>query len=456
MPENKQTYLEKKLQARIVKEPEFIIYFQKEKIKLDSELEIEMLKSLDSHITREIHSNEDEISLRILPDASLSPFSRLKEKDERARWLFAHQLVKKYQEHSLSRMHPAVCPENIYIDNSLHPYFLHYGVKESLPPYERDRETEWHELKATCAQAVDFQHSFSQYLHHSNTLKLAPSAKEIMEAEDEASLLKLIRNHLMKLETEEKSLVRITRKRWWTILAAAAALFVLLVPALIYSINTMFFYKPKQDAYMAAHQAFIDENYTAVKELLGKYKTEEITQPLVKYELAVSSVKTLKENNVGPEQKKNILDKLELAPKANLLDYWINIGRGSGDKALEYAKIYPNDDALMITALFTYQEQLRSKNNLSDDEKKKFTEISSELDQKLNERKQKLKEEKQQEADAAEADAEKTQSQAAPAAGTAQNPPAAKPAAKPASKPAAKPAADQKKDKSQPASSDKK
>ena len=101
MSEKKQSYLEKQLEAVVTKEQNVVTFtFQREKIKLDHPLEMEMLKISDPSIEKEITLTEAELRLIIQPPSSYISFKQLKRKDEKSRWIFASQLVKKVENHA--------------------------------------------------------------------------------------------------------------------------------------------------------------------------------------------------------------------------------------------------------------------------------------------------------------------------------------------------------------------
>ncbi|PKC50722.1 hypothetical protein RhiirA1_485521 [Rhizophagus irregularis] len=111
--------------------------------------------------------------------------------------------------HSSNRLHIFLCPENILIDESLTPYFLHYGVKESIPPYERDEKRLWQETRATIAAVVEPQFTFEQYIQFSKSIELSAMAENVMGAKDETELLDIIKKQLRVIEKQEKSFTKI-------------------------------------------------------------------------------------------------------------------------------------------------------------------------------------------------------------------------------------------------------
>ena len=95
--------------------------------------------------------------------------------------MFAAHLVKSIAAHSSTRLHLFICPENIVIDESMAPVFLHYGVKESVPPYEKNDERTLQETKALIAAAVEPKYSFEQYYQFTNSIEIMPIVERYNE-----------------------------------------------------------------------------------------------------------------------------------------------------------------------------------------------------------------------------------------------------------------------------------
>ncbi|RKJ71641.1 type VII secretion protein EssB, partial [Butyricicoccus sp. 1XD8-22] len=152
MSEKIQSYLEKQLDVTLKFEPEQItLTFQKEKVKLEDDLEIALLREVNPFIQKEITLTEDELIFTYKKEPNFITFEKLRSLDKKSRWMVASNVMKSIMMHSSNRLHAILCPENILIDESLTPYFLHYGVKESIPPYERDDKRLLQETKATIA-----------------------------------------------------------------------------------------------------------------------------------------------------------------------------------------------------------------------------------------------------------------------------------------------------------------
>jgi type VII secretion protein EssB len=384
MPEQKQPYLEHQLEAIIEKENNSRTFiFQRGKIKLNDSVELEMLKEIDPSIKKEIALTDDELNLKVeFPPAYLS-FARLNNKDDQSRWMFAYQLVKKVQKHSLSRLHCIVCPENIVFDQSYTPYFLHYGVKESLPPYEKDEAVLFQELKATVAAAVDGKYTFEQYLKFYETLELSQFTANILAAAGIEELMDLILKNLHEIDEKEKKLVNIPIRRWKMTRYVAMGLLILLLPALIFTFYSLFFVQPKHAAFIDSQEHFLESEYSEVVNKLSGYKIEDMPN-VVQYELARSYITN---ESLTEAQKEKVQKTITLQSDPQYFQYWILIGRGHAQNALEIARSLEDRD-LILFGLLKYREEVKADEDLKSEEKQqKIKEIETEIEDYMKEQK---------------------------------------------------------------------
>jgi len=384
MSEQIHTYLEEQLEAVVKTENQtFKIIFQREKIKADHAAELEMLKEIDSAIKRDIILTEDELSLVYQIPSNYLSFTELKTKDKKSRWIFASLLLKQVMRHPFSRLHVIVCPENIVVDESLMPNFLHYGVKESLPPYEKDSNKLWRELKATIAAAVDGKHTFQDYLKLHETIELSPSAADIMKAEDENELSEVIRKNIKMLEDREKEYIRVPQKKWKITRYTALGLFIVLLPILAFSLYSLLFTQPKQAAFVNSQEHFLNKEYSEVVDQLSNYKIDQMPR-VVQYELAQSYIIN---EALTEDQRDNVQNTITLQSDPLYYQYWIHIGRGSAKEALDIARSLEDRD-LILFALLKYREVIKADESLTADEKQQeIKEIQSEIDEYVEEQK---------------------------------------------------------------------
>lgn len=392
MTKENQSYLENLVDAKVIFGKEAIeLRFHKEKINLDDEIEVNLLSELNPFIKNEITSTEDELVFTFYIESNYITWTKLILLDEKSRWIFASQCIKKIKNHSSNRLHIIVCPENLLIDEGLTPYFLHYGVKESIPPYEKDAVRIWKETKALIAAVIDHQYTFEQYIHFSNSIELSPVAQKIIAAKDEDELLDIIQHRLKEIEVQEKSYKKVSLKRWSWMRNVLLGVCVILVPLCVYIFYSAFIIQPRQEAFISVQEPYIQKNYSEIIHHLSNIKVEDMPK-VIQFELATAYVvnETLTET-----QKANVLKTISLQSDSRYLKYWIYIGRGQAEEALKMSRQLEDID-LIVFALLNYEEQIKADYEMKDEkreallneieiEKDKYTKQIEELNERLKE-----------------------------------------------------------------------
>ena len=368
MTENKQTYFEKQLEAKLDMSPEHLtITFQKEKIKFQDELEVVLLKNANPFIQKEITFTEDELILTFHLEEYHMTFAQLLQHEEKSRWMFAAHLVKAVIAHSSNRLHLLVCPENIVIDESMTPTFLHYGVKESVPPYEKNSERTLHETKALIAAAIEPKYSFTEYYQFAESIERTPIVEKILKAADEEELMDIIQKRMKKLVAEEKNFTKmpITKRNW--LRYSLGALVLLVIPLSIYIAYSLLILQPRQESYIYAQEHFLQKKYSEVINTLSNYEVEDMPK-VIQYELSISYIvnETLTE-----EQKDNVLNSITLQTDPRYYQYWIFIGRGQAEEALTISRHLEDLDLIML-ALLHYEEEIKQDGDLKEEERQRL------------------------------------------------------------------------------------
>lgn len=393
MTDKKTSYLEKQLEAALkFEQDKIVITFQREKIKLANELEITLLQENNPFIEKNITLTEDELIFTYKKEPNFMTFGKLRTLDERSRWMFASKVLRFIMLHQSNRLHLIVCPENILIDESLTAYFLHYGVKESIPPYERNMERLWAETKSIIAAAVQPKYKFDQYIQFSKSIELSPVAVKIMEAKDEQELLTIIQDQLQLLEKEEKKYTKIAKTKWNWVRYSLIGLLLVLLPLGIYTGYAALVIQPQQEAYVAVQAPYIQGNYSEIIDQLAQYNVEKMPN-VIQYELSLAYIvnETLTE-----EQKENVLKTITLQTDPDYFKYWIYIGRGQAEEALTVARQLEDLDLIML-ALLHYEESIKADRELDGEEREQLldkvqTEIN-EVTKQLEELKEALESE---------------------------------------------------------------
>lgn len=300
--------------------------------------------------------------------------------------------MKAVEEHSIKRLHLIAAPENIVFDKGLTPKFLHYGVKESIPPYEHDEERLFNEVKAVAALAVDGQFTFEEYLKYSETIKFSDQVKDIITSGTYGDLKAVIQKKIDELDAEEKTLVHLPKKKWKIQRYIGLGLILCLIPAVLFSFYSLFFAQPKQQAFIESNRYFLNKQYSKVISTLDKYDAGEMPDS-VQYQLAYSYVlveSALKEL----DWQEDALKSLTLQVDPNNFLYWIQIGRGDNKGALETGRKLEND-LQIIYAITKYMSEIKADDQMSSDEREKLLEpLQKEFDELYKTLEQNKKEQK--------------------------------------------------------------
>ncbi|SDB95790.1 type VII secretion protein EssB [Shouchella lonarensis] len=337
MSERKKFYLEEQTGAQLRydrEEDTYTVAFQKAEVKLTDVLEAGILDSCDAFVERELQPHEDELQVIVKPKVPLDRYKIFKEKDAYARLLIANNVIHKVAQHEHDRLHLMVSPENILVDKGLGVTFIHYGVRDSLPIYEKDINKLFVELRTTLLVLVDGAHHFNEYLNYRDTLKLSKRAEALIKEETIEGLQELIQAWIKQHEEEEKTLHKVSHKRWrvqkWALIGVSA----LLVPLIFFAVYILQVENPKQQAFQESSMAYFNNDYSTVVDVLESFHADDMPRS-VKYQLAQSYIAI---ENLAEDRLENIRE--SITPKVGDIyyDYWIAIGRGNNKEAVEIAR----------------------------------------------------------------------------------------------------------------------
>ncbi|KQL36836.1 type VII secretion protein EssB [Psychrobacillus sp. FJAT-21963] len=388
MATNIHTYLKNRIGAEINQEENKTTFvFQKERVGFKRTSEIIFLKEVNPKITKDIVITDDELIIQAEIPNTFKRFSEIHKEDEKSRWMFAYQLVEKVHSHPYPRLNLIVCPENTVYSRGMEPLFIYYGVQGSLPPFEKNEERIWLETKAVAAAAIDGSFTFEEYLKYSEILELKEIGSSIMSMQDSQSLLNYISEQLDQLEIREKENVRLPRKKWKITKGLSIGFGVLLLPAIVFTIIYFIHEKPKNEAYTLGHEYFLGQNYSQVVTELSPYSVKSMPY-VVLYELAYSTVTN---ERLDEEQKKNVLSNITLQTDVDYLKYWIYIGRGEAENAVDIARAM-EDGELITYGLLKRREEIKADQDLSGEEIQTLVE---EIDREVEEYEKLMEEEEE-------------------------------------------------------------
>ncbi|XQY91811.1 type VII secretion protein EssB [Metabacillus sp. HB246100] len=373
------SYLQEKIEADVTQKDQTITFsFQKEKIKLDHPHEVSFLSEVNQTIQKKIEMKDDELCIEYKLPQTYSYFPRhVQRLDEKERYILAYHLVQLIKQHSLSRVHLLVCPENIVFDQGLQPYLLHFGVMESLPPYEKNSDQLFQEVKATVATLLDCTYTFERYVRFFQTLKLSSLTKRIHEASSLQDLLIIIEENLERLKKDQANYTVVKKQSWKLTRGIMYGVIICFIPALIYSLYSFFFVQPKQTSFIQAQEFFLQDQYSDVVTELQPYEIEDM--PIVtQYELALSYIIN---ESLTEDQKETVRNTVTLQTDPQYFHYWIYIGRGEAEEALDIARFLEDRDLVQF-GLLKYKEQVKSDDELDREERQQtLAEIEDEINE---------------------------------------------------------------------------
>ncbi|MBG9784992.1 type VII secretion protein EssB [Shouchella lehensis] len=401
--DKKRFYLEEQTGATFIRDPEtntYTLTFQTAEIKQSHSLESELLKQQDPLLKRTIAEDEDELVITVHPQETMLPFSKFRNKGDYAKQVIGYSLIRAVVEHSSSRLHLIVCPENVLVTEGLDIHFIHYGIKESLPPYEKNEDKLFAELKTTLLVLLDGEYRFSEYMSFTDTMKLSARAKKLLETETIDALLSCVETWIHEEEQRARQVHMVPKKKWRLQKSLFFAVAGLLVPTIIYTIYVLFFLHPRYDAFIASNEAYINSNPSEVITALEPYNPSQMPR-VVQYQLAQSYVAN---EDLNMDQTANVQNTLTLQAEPLYFDYWITIGRGDYEEANEIARQL-QDGELEMYANLKWRDAVRQDTSLSgDDREELLNDIQADIDRYLREQEEREAEEADATADDTEAE----------------------------------------------------
>lgn len=270
-----------------------------------------------------------------------------------------------------------VHPANIFITKDGRAKLAYRAIPEIMVPKQLEGRDILRQLKSyIIALFTDFD--FMDLYNGSLEVVPVPAFLDgVRSSESMEQLDSLLQESFRdKLEEEKATLLRVSRVkhrfyRYATIwLSAAASL--LLIP-LIYLV---FIHNPFKEKMLDADTAFIKVDYPSVISELERVSLSSLPYTQ-KYTLAYAYIQGF---DLNSEQRSVILNNVTLKSDEQYLDYWIEVGRGNNQEALDLAKRLDDSD-LILYALYQEIEQVREDTSLSGEEREaRLDELKSEYE----------------------------------------------------------------------------
>ena len=240
-------------------------------------------------------------------------------------------------------------PQNIYVSGN-DVRLIHYGVSHILAPQVFNQERYLKVYKALVASIllpkVDFE--------------LA------VEGLDECHRLE---------QKNKESKVQVNKKQWRALVVGAIVLAVATLTLGFFTYKSYSRDLPLKNAVIDAQAAFMSTDYDKAIDILEPYGINRLPKS-AKYVLATSFVKL---DNLNSEQMEAVLNTITQSSDETILNYWIYLGRGDLEKALDVAQNI-GDTQLILHAYTNLYEKVKADTKMSgSDKQKKLDEYEKEI-----------------------------------------------------------------------------
>ncbi|HEM3704572.1 TPA: type VII secretion protein EssB [Streptococcus suis] len=330
--------------------------------------ELSDLLLLDLHhpqfLQQEMTVDEDTVHFTYHLDAFGQNFEDMKEKEVSEKLRLSLNVLELKQALKLPITF-FVHPSSVFITKDGRAKIAYRAIPEKMVPQTLDAADLLKQLKSYIL-ALFTEHDFMDLYNGALDVVPVPEFLDtIRKAEDMDSLEGLLQGYFQdKLEEEKATLTRVSRSkhrlyRYATIWLSALA--GLLVLPLIYLV---FMHNPFKEKMLDADTAFIKVDYPGVISELERVEVSNLPYTQ-KYTLAYAYIQGFDLSN---EQRSVILNNVTLKSDEQYLDYWIEIGRGNSQEALDLAKRLDDSD-LILYALYQQMEQVRENTTLSGEER---------------------------------------------------------------------------------------
>lgn len=256
-------------------------------------------------------------------------------------------------------------PDNLYYDEN---YILYAKSRDIYGSGQKPDGKEFLEVyQSMVGGLLSSRYSIEQIQESGlNVLKNEKGFEAVCESKSAEELVSFLRVKKKELIAKRKESLREVRKSAYMRWRMAAILFaVFSVGCGAYSIYASQMEIPRQQAVIAANQAYIANDYVACIDRLKAMEPDKMDRN-TKYILAVAYANS---ESFKREEIETIVEKLTPSSNEKELNYWIYLGRLEVEKAEDLA-LSLSDDKLLIYAYMKESDLLESNTNISGEEKK--------------------------------------------------------------------------------------
>lgn len=339
----------------------------------------------------QIHYN---LSEHTIPFENIKTFS----KNEKLRYLLN---ISKLQNISNTRYTFNLSAEELYFTKDGLPLVKTRGLKNVVAPLPLSEEEFLTRYKALVIHAFNQKTSFEALVEGNLDLhKGTPFENKIIETKSLAELQAFLNDQYDKQQKDYTQNFTYVRKKRYSIFKWLAITVSVITIGLIAFLAYIYFSVMKTNEQVEnGYQSYVKADYTQVlndyKDLNGKKLDKEAL-----YIYATSYIETNKQG-LEKEKKENLLNNVTPNSNKDYLLYWVELGQGHLDEALNIAT-YLDDNDIMKLALINKLSDIKNNPDLSNDKRSEETKKYNDKLQDILDKEKDAKEEKAKEQEEAD------------------------------------------------------
>lgn len=260
---------------------------------------------------------------------------------------------------------PVIHPDNVYLRGEL-LRVVHCGLQGMLAPMAFDEALFLTSLQAMVLQIIHPKLAFEQICDGAKGLRDQFSTS-VWQATTTDELFAFISAQLKAEQVEVAATkVSVSKRRyvWYRVLGVAGVTAGLAAGVLAWQAESQ---NRLQSAVVAAQARFLASDFAGALGALDDYSAASLPAS-AKYVLAVSSINL---DDLTATQKQAILNNVSEKSDDVTLNYWIAIGRGEFDQALDFAQNL-GDDQLTLLAYTDLHQATKLNTHMPGDKKQKL------------------------------------------------------------------------------------
>lgn len=361
------------------REPEWELTLRRSLVPVRHEVDLDLLAhEEDGLLPCRISTTADSVTLHLTPEPGLIDWSAVLNRpraDVLRALINVADCARLVDRGYAVVLHPA----NLVLDRNLRPRLLYRGLAGVMPPQAMGADQVLRQYQALAIAAFSSRTSYDELVTGALVLRRASAFdRRVLDCGSVAELRDyLIERYDEVTARDDATLVRVTRRSYRVFRHATIWLAVIAVVAVAATVRTTFVAQPFQERLLTADMHYVKLDHDGVIETLSSVPVDRLPATQ-RYELAISYLRSA---NLSEDQKAAVQNTLSITGDEAVLTYWVQIGRGQLEEALDNAKGL-NDTDLILYAITLLQEQVGADPSLSGtDREARLKELQGQYDE---------------------------------------------------------------------------